>query len=128
MTREEFMDLVYDELHSDGDNYRANRIIDAADEYAEPCEDAISRQAAIDEICTAWKIDDLDNLTEAMLVDMIKALPPVSPSRPKGEWIDYPDEGFVECPFCHSATNCDGNIGELHYCFSCGAEMRGEQE
>lgn len=35
MTREEFMDIVYDELHSDGDNYRANRIIDAADEYAE---------------------------------------------------------------------------------------------
>ena len=35
MTREEFMDIVYFELHSDGDNYRANRIIDAADEYAE---------------------------------------------------------------------------------------------
>lgn len=35
MTREEFMDIVYSELYSDGDNYRANRIIDAADEYAE---------------------------------------------------------------------------------------------
>ena len=35
MTREEFMDIVYSELRSDGDNYRANRIIDAADEYAE---------------------------------------------------------------------------------------------
>lgn len=35
MTREEFMDMVYSELHSDGDNCRANRIIDAADEYAE---------------------------------------------------------------------------------------------
>ena len=35
MTREEFMDIVYGELHSDGDNNRANRIIDAADEYAE---------------------------------------------------------------------------------------------
>lgn len=35
MTREEFMDIVYSELHSDGDNYRANRIIDAADDYAE---------------------------------------------------------------------------------------------
>ena len=34
MTRDEFMDMVYSELHSDGDNYRANRIIDAADEYA----------------------------------------------------------------------------------------------
>jgi hypothetical protein len=35
MTREEFMDIVYSELHSDGDNYRANRIIDAFDEYVE---------------------------------------------------------------------------------------------
>lgn len=35
MTREEFMDMVYYELHSDGDNCRADRIIDAADEYAE---------------------------------------------------------------------------------------------
>lgn len=34
MNREEFMDLVYSELHDDGTNDRANRIIDAADEYA----------------------------------------------------------------------------------------------
>jgi len=33
--RTEFMNLVYDELHSDGDNNRANRIINAADEYVE---------------------------------------------------------------------------------------------
>lgn len=37
MTRDEFMDLVYDELYDDGDNNRANRIIDAADSYAEEC-------------------------------------------------------------------------------------------
>lgn len=45
--------------------------------------------------------------------------------RPRnGKWIDYSDEGYVECPFCHSATNCSGNKDELHYCFSCGAELR----
>lgn len=43
--------------------------------------------------------------------------------RPTGRWIDYSDEGYVECPFCHSATNCDGNKDELHFCFSCGAKM-----
>lgn len=47
-------------------------------------------------------------------------------TRRTGKWIDYSDEGFVECPFCHSATNCDGNKDELHYCFSCGADMRSE--
>lgn len=41
-----------------------------------------------------------------------------------GKWIDYSDEGYIECPFCHSATNCNDNKDELHYCFSCGAELR----
>ena len=50
------------------------------------------------------------------------------PERKKGKWIDYSDEGYVECPFCHSATNCDGNKDELHYCFSCGAELRGDSD
>lgn len=35
MTRDEFMEFVYNELANDPDNIRANRIIDAADEYAE---------------------------------------------------------------------------------------------
>lgn len=33
--RKDFMDIVYDELSDDSDNCRANRIIDAADEYVE---------------------------------------------------------------------------------------------
>lgn len=45
MTREEFMNIVYLELHSDGDNNRANRIIDAADEFEEE-----SIQATIDQV------------------------------------------------------------------------------
>ncbi len=35
MDREDFMAIVYSELASDSDNCRANRIIDAADEYAD---------------------------------------------------------------------------------------------
>lgn len=35
LVRQQFMDLVYSELSDDADNYRANRIIDAADEYVE---------------------------------------------------------------------------------------------
>lgn len=42
-----------------------------------------------------------------------------------GRWIDHVEDGYVECPFCHSATNCDDNISELHFCFSCGARMEG---
>lgn len=35
MTREEFMEYVYELLSSDPDNVRANLIIEAADEYVE---------------------------------------------------------------------------------------------
>ena len=47
--------------------------------------------------------------------------------RPKGHCIDHSDEGYVECSNCGSATNCDGNIADLHFCFSCGAEMDREE-
>lgn len=53
------------------------------------------------------------------------------PSR-KGHWRDYSEDGYVECPFCEHATNCEDDIDELHYCFYCGAElsadMRGDTE
>jgi len=73
--------------------------------------DLIDRQAAIE-----WCLEGLNNL------------PSAEPERKKGKWIDYSEDGFVECSFCHSATNCEGNKDELHYCFCCGADMRGEQE
>lgn len=53
MTREEFMDIVYSELHSDDDNYKSNRIIDAADEYAEehkewiPCSERLPEEFSV---------------------------------------------------------------------------------
>ena len=49
----------------------------------------------------------------------------------KGIWRDYTDDGYVECPFCKSATNCESkeDIDDLHFCFSCGAMLkRGEAE
>ena len=55
--------------------------------------------------------------------DRLMSLPSVTPIRPKGHWIDHSDDGYVECPKCGSATNCDGNIADLHFCFSCGAEL-----
>lgn len=58
----------------------------------------------------------------------LETLPSADPERKKGRWIDYTDEGYVECPFCYSATNCDDNKDELHFCFSCGADMRGKKD
>lgn len=94
-------------------------------------EDLISRKAAIDafdgvkvdeENCTEYDIGYNDGIDFA--VSRLSVLPAVQPERKKGEWIDHTEDGYVECPFCHNATNCDGNKDELHFCFSCGADMR----
>ena len=46
----------------------------------------------------------------------------------QGEWIDHSEDGYVECPFCGHLTNCEDNIDELHYCWNCGAEMKGDKD
>jgi hypothetical protein len=60
---------------------------------------------------------------------VINEQPTIEPEPQRtGRWIDHAEEGYVECPFCHSATNCDGNMSELHFCFSCGARMEENNE
>lgn len=86
----------------------------------EPCNDAISRKA-VKELFQEGSVMGMYHFLG------IDELPSVTPIRPKGHWIDHSDEGFVECSECGSATNCDGNINNLHFCFSCGAEMESEE-
>ena len=91
--------------------------------------DLISRQAAIDALENQKDKNakgDIGGFYNTIIqhdIDAIAELPSVQPERKKGEWIDNSEDGYVECPFCHSATNCDDNINELHFCFSCGAKM-----
>ena len=88
-------------------------------------EDTISRKKAIEAVKDALN-PNIVSFVKAKMA--LKALPSAQSERQKGEWIDYTEDGYVECPFCHSATNCDGNKDELHFCFSCGADMRGKQD
>ena len=80
--------------------------------------DTVSRQAVIDALTHEW-----DGMVTSVF-DVVKSLPS-APQR-TGRWIDYVKDGYVECPFCHSATTCNDNISDLHFCFSCGARMEGE--
>ena len=75
--------------------------------------------------CPGFERDDCFKLKDEYKEEWtdVKALPSAQPDRKVGKWIDHSDDGYVECPFCRSATNCDDNINELHYCFSCGAKM-----
>ena len=96
------------------------------------CEDAISRQAVFNAIEREDKwllaVKGHNGVTEIAfsgLKGRIDALPSVT--QKSGKWIDYSDEGYVECPFCGHATNCEDDIDELHYCFYCGSGMRGAE-
>lgn len=123
MTKAEELDWLY-RLRSNIDVYMPrewlipmNNSLDAAIKALEkePCEDAISRQSMLDYLKYLHG--------EMSEEEFIKELPSVTPARKKGHWIDHSDEGYVECSSCGSATNCDGNIADLHFCFNCGAEM-----
>ena len=68
-------------------------------------------------------VTELQNRNKELIKQLEEA------ERPQGEWIDHSEtDGYVECPFCGSATTCEDNKDELHFCFSCGADMRGEKE
>lgn len=82
----------------------------------------------------------IESLISTLSVEELKATTRFKVDTPSGEaisfrrektgnWIDHSeDEGYVECPFCHELTNCNGNKEELHYCWHCGAKMTGGAE
>lgn len=86
---------------------------------AEPCRDYISRQAVLNEM--ERRHQEGDTITKGF----IKSLPPVNPTRPKGEWLfteiinDYYVTG--QCSRCTQRNRID------NFCPNCGADMRGEE-
>ena len=70
------------------------------------------------------KMKSFGELTAKKAIRCVEEAPTVDAEPVRhGKWIDYTDEGYVECDQCHSATNCDGDIEELNYCWHCGARM-----
>lgn len=103
----------------------------------EPSEDAISRQATIDAIYKKYiggkdaiknaSNDYADGLAEA--VDAVWDMPSVTPTRPKGKWIDIQyfeaDDTYYrpKCPFCSIEPKEYSNC-----CPNCGAKMQEVEE
>lgn len=73
--------------------------------------------------------DKYKSLPDRCEINSIIDLQPTADVREnvRGEWISHiEDDGYIECPFCQHATNCDSTEEqrELHYCFYCGAELK----
>lgn len=98
--------------HVDIERYMENAI--ALEQ--KPCTDAISREEALE----AFKPRGIsqDAWEESNVYKTIKALPTVTPERPKGEWVD----GI--CNKCGYDGGIEAISGKADYCSICGADMR----
>ena len=99
-----------------------------AEEVADVCESVASKYDMTDAYeshvaCQEGKCAE----EHRQLAEWLKELKQLRKQKKTGHWIDHSDEGYVECSNCGSTTNCDGNIADLHFCFSCGAEMESEE-
>lgn len=98
------------------------------EEDQEPCEDAISRQAAI-EVVRKWF--DKIQLNSDICLDGIISLPSVISQPKTGRWI-Y-DNFNWRCSECNEAPKTLGYVGtadfmseHFKYCNHCGAKMESE--
>lgn len=137
MTREEAIEVIEQDIpcEYDTDLIEALNMAINALEHPErnvvtvlPCGDTISRQAVIDVIEREQFKGDA--------VSEIEKLPPVTPERPKGEWVKYSiprcGEQHYKCSHCDEYVNF-GLYGDFYtkdfiYCPHCGADMRGVSE
>lgn len=106
---------------------------------AEPCEDAISRQAMLDGLASIAKVkakSDAQYSLMGRVMFFTEQLPPVAPKSRTGHWVgidEEPSEAW-ECDRCGFVVDAEGCIDPVEYrdmykyCPNCGAEMEREGE
>ena len=90
----------------------------------QPSEDCISRKQALDDkgLAVFHRYDDYVKMR-----NYLKALPSVTPQRPKGKWI-Y-EMKVMNNPYTYKCSVCKGwEKDKTKYCPNCGAEMSGGGE
>ena len=95
----------------------------------EPCEDCISRQAAI-EAMKELIISDIEeyhqnNQAVNNCIATVWELPSVTPKRARGKWMTEHNKGYVQCSNCHKRVPF---CKRSNFCPNCGTDMRGEEE
>lgn len=134
MTREEAKDLLLNISAYDIDMQRGmakKEAIEMAIEALEqePCEDCISRQAAIG-IIQNWLGSDTgyswgEKNVMLCTIDELRGLPSVSTEK-TGRWINH---SYYKDAYICSACNTGGNMvyKDFKYCPNCGAKMEAEE-
>lgn len=90
----------------------------------EPCEDAVSREAAIDAALSAF--------SRGLLASPdIRKLPSVTPKRKNGKWLcsdDLYETAVCSCCGWDTTEPWQHIKSWFEFCPHCGADMRGEQD
>ena len=118
------------------DYEEAEEIVKALEQ--EPCEDCISRQAAIEALDKRFDSIPMEQTTEILLLRKdLRNLPSAQPQRMRGKWIYGEDEYGIDgyhCDKCGFFVPWDYThkfidfIKDYHFCPNCGADMRGESD
>lgn len=130
MTIEEAKEYIYECL----DYSEATEVVKAFEQ--EPCEDCISRQAAIDCLNADFTIDGKENMETVVdyingAFKQIKALPSVTPKPKMGQWIyDKTIENW-RCSECNKTPKIMRYVGtadfmaeHFRFCNYCGIKMK----
>ena len=116
MTRDEILEYFKDINHAYNDCTRYDTLKRMLDELQEPCADAISRQAALNEI---YNTDGISNIY-FRLADKIIALPPIKPTEKAGHWISNAEDDLKISEY--TCSNCKGLSDEdSDFCPKCGS-------
>ena len=128
MTREEAIKMLKSKMngHTDTSYEWAETVrmaIKALEQ--EPCEDAISRQAAIDTCLNIY----FNGYKEKDLLHDIKNLPSVNPQPKTGHWIKTISEnGITSAVRCSKCGFEDNRYMLFRYCPNCGIKMEVEEK
>ena len=132
MTEERAKKVLQDQIEKYGQEYDAEGI-----EALEMAIKALEQQPYYDCVSRTKVAEILKNNESYFdevwfcidLINKVDDLPPVTPQRPKGEWVEEKGEyGVWSCSECKNLfilTKGTPMDNEYHYCPNCGAEMEG---
>lgn len=135
MFREEAIEVIEQDIPCEYDT----DLIEALDMAiaalkAEPCEDAVSRQAVLDlVVANRTELSWTNVIMYSSFYKGIIQLPPVTPKQRTGHWVEIGDEPYDtwECNNCGFVIDGSGCVDPdeyrdiYKYCPNCGARMRG---